>query len=89
LHFQDKTMPTKKAAMKPGFSTLSASSDDDPRTKEDDPRIDEDDFDLEDNIPGVVEIQLTINSQKVQKWALSILFNMLLICASSLANLLW
>jgi hypothetical protein len=62
LHFQDKTMPSKKAATKPGFTTLSASSDDDPHTKEDDPRIDDDDFDLEGNNPGEVEIQLTMNS---------------------------
>jgi hypothetical protein len=81
-------MPSKKAATKPGFTTLSASSDDDTRTKEDDPRIDDNDFDLETRIPGV-EIQRTMNSQKVQKWALPTLFNMLLICASSLVNLLW
>jgi hypothetical protein len=51
LHFQDKTMPSKKAATKPGFTTFSKSSDVNPRTKEDDPRIDDDDFDLEDNNP--------------------------------------
>jgi hypothetical protein len=51
LHFQDKAMPSKKAATKPGFTTLSASSDDNPRTKEDDPRIDDNDFDLKDNNP--------------------------------------
>jgi hypothetical protein len=44
-------MPSKKATTKPGFTTLSATSDDDPRTKEDDLRIDDDEFDLEDNIP--------------------------------------
>jgi hypothetical protein len=49
LHFQDKTMPSKKAATKPGFTTLSASSGDGPRTKEEDPCIDEDEFNLEDN----------------------------------------
>jgi hypothetical protein len=44
-------MPSKKAATKPGFTTLSASSDDNPRTKEDDPCIGENDFNLEDNNP--------------------------------------
>jgi hypothetical protein len=44
-------MPSKKAATKPGFTTLSASSDDNPRTKEDDPRINDNDFHLEDNNP--------------------------------------
>jgi hypothetical protein len=44
-------MPSKRAAKKLGFSTLNASSDVDPHTKEDDPRIDDDDFDLEDNNP--------------------------------------
>jgi hypothetical protein len=44
-------MPSKKAATKPGFTTLSASSDDNPHTKEDDPRIDDDDVDLEGNNP--------------------------------------
>jgi hypothetical protein len=44
-------MPSKKSMTKPGFTTLNASSDDNPRTKEDDPRINDDDFDLEDNNP--------------------------------------
>jgi hypothetical protein len=40
-------MTSKKATTKPDFITLSASSDDDPRTKEDDPRINDNNFDLE------------------------------------------
>jgi hypothetical protein len=44
-------MPSKKAARIPAFTTLSASSDDNPRTKEDDPCIDYNYFDLEDNNP--------------------------------------
>jgi hypothetical protein len=51
LHFQDKTMPSKKAATKPRFTTLRPNSDDNPHTKEDHPRIDDDDFDLEYNYP--------------------------------------
>jgi hypothetical protein len=51
LHFQDKTMPSKKPATKLGFPTLSASSDNNPHTKEDDPCIDDDDFDHENNNP--------------------------------------
>jgi hypothetical protein len=79
-------MPSKKAATKPGFTILSASSDDNPHTKEDDP---DNDFNLEDNDPQGNGDPTHNEQPKSPKWALTTLFNMLLICASSLANLLW